>query len=262
MNELKVFMGRITVFPAVSTSSPLPSSSVLYRGMWGDDPDSYQKQANPLAPSVAQGKQDGITTNCLVQPTRIDFSFVATATEQTMGELAVIEQAEKVTAELTRMIAAIGRGAISLDALRVALFVHLLARAKDHEQANSVLMKTIPYGLRISNEEDMILQINHPYRSRQLQGVEMNSITKWSVDRFQVMTISISGDGPTGPTLAGGHASQPQIQERLAASVTFDINNRAVQAPLTSGHQASLLLEALDTVSRTQREIGLNLEGL
>src|SRR5260370_31796942 len=262
MSEWKAFIGRITVFPALSASAPLPPASVLYRQMWGDDPDSYQKQANPLLPSVAQGKREGIAASCFALPTRIDFNLMATATEQTMGDLALIEEAGKLNAELTGMIAAIGRDATSVSALRVALFVHVLARTNGTQEAINALVKTIPYGLKLSNEEDLIFQVNRPYTSRQVPQVEMNSIIKWSMDRFQVVTISISGDGPTGPALAGGPSPASQIQDRIGASVGFDINSRPVQAPLAGGQQSSLLLEALDAISRTQREIGLNIEGL
>src|SRR5260370_2567950 len=131
------------------------------------------------------------------------------------------------------MIAGIGRDATSVSAFSVALFVHLLARTKGTQEAINALVKTIPYGLKLSNEEDLIFQVNRPYTSRQVPQVEMNSIIKWSMDRFQVVTISISGDGPTGPALAGGPSPASQIQTPIGATVGFDINSPPLQPPLT-----------------------------
>src|SRR5271166_2223837 len=70
MNEWKALNARITLFPSAPPASPLPTALELYRHVWGGDPDSFQKQQNALLPTVAQGRREGMMTNCFAHPTR------------------------------------------------------------------------------------------------------------------------------------------------------------------------------------------------
>lgn len=103
--------------------------------------------------------------------------------------------------------------------------------------------------------------INRPYTSGGVGTIKMNSLTKWSVDRLQVLTVSI----PMGaaPTLVSANAisASRQTEEFIAARVTFDNNNVPIETPLPSTQQSSLLNEALIAAAKTQQEIGLNTEG-
>lgn len=116
------------------------------------------------------------------------------------------------------------------------------------------------YGVKVSDEEDFIFQINRSYSSRSAEGIKMNFITKWSVDRLRVLTFAVSAGGPS-TTSAQTPASGSQTADFIAASVNFDINNVPAATPLPSGHPASLLREALLAVARMQQAIGLNIEG-
>ena len=265
MNEWKSSGGRITLFPA-AVSSPALSALDLFRQVWGEEPDGFQKQANPLAPSVAHGNRNGLKTGCLAQPARIDFNLTPPSPkqEETQDEVSfpLIGDTGLLRAELSRIIDIVDRKAVLSSVVRVALGVQFLALEPSAAEANRVLTAHIPeqYGVKISDEEDFIFQINRPYPSRSAEGIKTNFITKWSVDRLQILTFAVSAGGPT-TTSAQTPASGSQTAEFIAASVNFDINNVPTTTPLPNGHPASVLREALTAVARMQQAIGLNIEG-
>ena len=82
----------------------------------------------------------------------------------------------------------------------------------------------------------------------------MNFLTKWSMDRFQVVNISFT-------PVVGSQSMPSQGQSHIAASVVFDFNNVPVNVSLNGEQQSSLLLEGLTAAKGMQREFGLNVEG-
>ena len=135
--------------------------------------------------------------------------------------------------------------------------MHFVAVASNMEEANKALTGVIPgqYRVEITNEEDFILQINQPRMSREVQGVRMNYLTKWSTERFQVLNVAI----PIG--VAGVAMPPPQSQEFIAATVTFDNNNTPATVALTGGQQSSLLGDGLRASEEMQKATGLRIEG-
>jgi len=273
MNEWKSSGGRITLFPASALSPPL-SALELYRQVWGEEPDGFQKQPNPLMPSVAHGKRGSLMAGCLAQPIRIDFNLTPPPPQQEEAQREAQEQAQEeaqfplikdtglLHSELLRIMDVIDQSAVLHSVVRVALGVQFLALKPSSEEANRMLTAIIPeqYGVRITDEEDFIFQINRPYTSRKAEGIKMNFITKWSVDRLQILSIALqAGIGPT--TSARPSASGAQTAQFIAASVHFDINNVPSVTPLPSGQPASLLREALIAVGQMQRTMSLNIEG-
>ncbi len=141
---------------------------------------------------------------------------------------------------------------------RVALILQFLNLKPSHAEANKALTEVIPnrYGVTITDEEDFIFQINQPHMNREFQDIKMNFVTKWSVEQFQILTISLPSGGVPAPVL-------PQPKNAIAASVVFDNNNiplTPVRA-LPGKEQSALLQEALDAAVQMQQEIGLNIEG-
>lgn len=162
MNEWRASGGRITLFPAAPVSSRRQSALDLYKRVWGGDPDNFQRQANPLIPTVAQGKRGGVTVTSLTHPTRIDFNITPASSphEVTQISFPVIEDTSQLLTELTRTIDAIGQGVVSDPVVRVALNIQFLILKPSHAEANKALTAIIPaqYGVKITNEEDFIFQ--------------------------------------------------------------------------------------------------------
>jgi hypothetical protein len=264
MSEWKSSGGRITLFPAV-VSAPPPSALELYRQVWGEEPDGFQKQANPLTPSVAHGNHNGLKAGCFAQPARIDFNLTPSSSPQHEAQegesFPLIEDTALLRSELLRIIDAVAQTAALNSVVRVALGVQFLALKPSFTEANAALTASIPkqYGIKVTDEEDFVFQVNRPYTSRSTGGIKTNFITKWSVDRLQIMTLAVQVGGPA--TSAQTPASGSQTAQFIAASLNFDVNNVQTASPLPNGQPASMLREALTAVAQMQQAVGLNIEG-
>ena len=81
MSKWKSTGGRITV--SLPPYLPLRIRHLTYTGkLRGEEPDSFQKPANPLMPSIAQGSRNGLRAGCLAQPARIDFNLTPSPPSQ------------------------------------------------------------------------------------------------------------------------------------------------------------------------------------
>lgn len=268
MSQWKALVGRVSLFPASPTSFTSLSALSLYRSIWNGDPDNFQKQANPLAPTIAQGRRGEMAVTFSTHPTRIDLNLSpAPPAPSQMAQmlLRLIEDTSKLHTGLIEIIDAIGRGTIDGSVARVALNLQFLVLQQDFVEANKILAAVIPdrYGIKIADERDLIFQINQPYASRKISGIRMNAVTKWSVDQLQILTFSVQAGGTGAPSLANAASMMPQTKIFTAASVNFDINSNISpdNSPLSCEDQSSLLREALATVAQKQQEINLNVEG-
>lgn len=212
-------------------------------------------------PTIAQGKRGTLMAGCSAHPSRVDFTLTPPSSEDglPLASFPVIVDTGMLNAELLRIVDAITRAVQSV--VRVAIGIQFLAVKPSSAEANSLIAGVIPsiYGVRITNEEDFIFQVNRPYVSSEAQGIKMNSITKWSVDRLQILTIALPMGGSTVTPVPS--SPRPQTEQFIAAVVNFDINSVPSETPLATGQSSSLLSEALGTASRAQRTIGLNVEG-
>lgn len=261
MSEWKALNGRITLFPTAA-SSPSPSALELYRRVWGSDPDSFQKQPNALLPTIAQGSRNGITTSCFSHPTRIDFNLLPVSAPSEMADmsLVLIEDTNQLHADLMRIIGILAEGIVSNSVSRVALGVQFITVKPNLVEANRTLTKVMPdqYRIKLTDEEDFIFQINRPRMSSKVGTVRMNFLTKWSMERLQILTMAIPASGIA--TSKESSFTPANVREFLAASVSFD-NNNAPTSALTSSQQSSLLLEGLTAAAAMQRDLGLNIGG-
>lgn len=264
MDDWRAFVGRISLFPAMPPSSPVPVALDVYRQIWGHDPNTFQRQENPLAPTVAQGRVGGLIVNCVGQQTRFDFNLMGVAAQVSTMTLAMIDHPKELKDELTRIITFLEDEKPALDRIwHVALSLQFISLKENHAEANDALIKVIPsrYGVTLADEEGVVFQISVPRMSGESRDIRMNYITKWSVEVFQVLNITIpagaisAGSGPVPPP--------PRFNTFIAASVVFDSNNTTRTLPLrvlNGKEQSALLREALDEAMRKQREIGLNIE--
>jgi hypothetical protein len=266
MNEWKALIARITLFPRPELSSPSEQSALdLYKQIWEGDPDNFRRSPNPLLPSQAQGNRADLTVACSSHPSRIDFNLRASEPVHQIAQppLQLIENTTELHAEMKRIVSVLGKDCVKSSIFRVAIFVKFVTVKPSVEDANKTLISIIPeqYRLRITDEEDFMLQLNHSGPSANLKDIRMNLITKWSVDRIQVLTMSLPPVGGTTSALPGlGMAIADQF---IAASLSLDANNVPDQAlqTLTTEQRTSLLLDGLSWVATTQRDFGLNIKG-
>jgi len=266
ISEWKALSGRITLFPTAPASSPAPSALELYRQVWGDDPDNFQKQQNPLLPTIAQGRRNGIMVQLLSQPVRTDFNLsAAPATalaDRAPTSLPLIDDTRQLHAELMRIIDALAKVTIPTSVSSVAFNVQFITVKPSVAETNQTLAAVLPdqYRIKLTDEQDFVLQINRPHPSRNVENITINCITKWSMERLQVLSIRAV---PAGVISASIGMPNVNVKQFIAASVRFDNNTvpPVPPIPLTTGQQSSLLLEGLTEVAAMQRSIGLNIEG-
>jgi hypothetical protein len=258
MSDWKALLGRVTLFPAAP--SPVPSALELFKEIWGGDPDSFQRQTNPLMPTVAQGTQAGMSASCAVQPSRIVLNLEPTRISA-VPTVVMIEDTSQLQKSLTQIINVIRKNVVPVSVARVALFVQFLRISDNIADANKTIATVIPkrYGVTLSNEEDFIFQINVPQGSKTVSTIKLNALTKWSVDRIQVISLSVP---PAGMPIQTVSTLQHEIKQFIAPTVVFD-NNTPIEGviPFSGSQQAGLLAEALAMVSTAQKEIGLNVTG-
>ncbi len=262
MSDWKALVGRVTLFPAFPSPSPPPSALSLFTAIWAQDPDNFQRQTNALIPTVAQGKIERMTASCSVHPARIDLSLEAAATPETAARsVAMIEDTAELQKQLLQIINVIGKGAVPGSMARVALYLHFATIADNFVAGNKIISNVVSdkYGVKITDEEDFIFQVNRPQTSKKVPEIKLNVITKWSVDRIQVFTVSVPALGmPMQPI-----ASAPQnVKIFIAPTVVIDVSSLAEQTtPFDTAQETALLMDAFAIASDVQKEVGLHITG-
>ena len=260
MNEWKPILARMSLFP---TAPPLPSALELYKQLWKSDPDNFQKPPNPLLPSLAKARRGGLNVGCSVHPQRIDITLTSSSLEGQMSSetLDLIEDIGQLNNELLEIVSGLGKETVSHSVNRVAFYVQFFSVKPNRVEANKAVLSIVPeqYRVKLVDEEEFILQISHPRMSSKVNNIKMNFISKWSVERIQILTISLPPTGAPSVSLPGIGA--PRAKEFLAASATFDINNMPTDQLLTAAQQSSLLLEGLTAAQQLQQNYGLDVKG-
>jgi hypothetical protein len=117
-----------TLTVQVETPRPRINQPEGYRKVWGEDPDSFQKQANPLTPTIAQGKRGSLLAGCLAHPSRIDFNLTPPSSQEApQVSFPLIEDTGLLQTELSRIIDKIDQCGVLHSVIRVALSVQFLA---------------------------------------------------------------------------------------------------------------------------------------
>lgn len=266
MSDWKAATARITLFSAVQAAAApsAPSAMQLYKLVWRDDPENFQRQPNPLVSSIAQGNYGNMAVSCSTQPSRVDLTIAPPPQRpaSSVDDMSVplFRSATEVYQELERIIEILaGDGAGPMA--RVALSLQFLNLTRDYVEANKALMNVIPrhYGISVSDEEDVIFQVNRPYTTREVEAgnVPMNAVRRWSVHQIRMMILTVAAPG-AAVSAASASSAPSQTKTYFAADVTLDINSRPIDLSL-SGHRQSLLLrEALSNAQQIQQSIYLS----
>jgi hypothetical protein len=253
MSTWQALLGRVTLFPAIPSGADIGTALEYYRRVWKSDPDNFNKQSQMVAPlglSFAQGTASGISLTCSVNPTRIDFSITPPARSD--GSLGLMQDTRQLHFMLTQIVTAFSEGD-TIPVNRGACFVQFANAAGNYRKANEILLATIPepYNVRLEDEEDFILQVNHP---RLFGETKMNIITKWSTDRIQVLSLQAS---PVQTQMA---TVSQLLSEHIVSSIAFD-NSNAPTSPLSNNSLSTILSEALSAFSAQKSECNLEIDG-
>lgn len=243
----KASLGRIVLFV---TAPAYPRASVieLYRELWDVQPENISTPENLLLPAIASGSRNALIMTCAAVPGRIEFSI--TPQPRDLPALPLIQDRQALYSELTSITEFARDGFDYAPVVRVAFHLQLLSPQSDIVQANRVLLSALPerYKVRLTNQEDFLLQVNEPYRSDST-GLKINCVTKWSIETFRIVGVPTGGDAQIEVT-------------QIAPSVLFDFNSaRVSDESLSSEQRYNILREALQVVGERQASMGIHDEG-
>jgi hypothetical protein len=136
---------------------------------------------------------------------------------------------------------------------RAGCFAQFAVATENYREANNLIRTILPseYAVKLSDEEDFVLQVNHP---RQVGERKMNFITKWAVERLQVLSLQVT------PGMGQASALGQLVSEHIVGTVSFDNSNSPIGL-LSKEDLVSILDEALSGISDGQRKAQLDLEG-
>jgi hypothetical protein len=262
MNVWKPSLGRVSLFRGLSSSQP-PSPLDIFQAIWSAQPDSFQRSPNPLAPSVANGNLGDVTVGCSVQANRLDLTLSGTPASgiDEQPSIPVIRNGSAFADQITKILTAVRSGGLFDGVLRVAAVVQLGSPASGVREANQNIAATLPRTIRatLESEQDFVLQLNNARASWSTKDVTLNQITKWSVEKLQVLTLGISP----------GQASQVDFSnptmvsaEIITSSIAFDYNNAPLSLPIDASTQADLLQELFSQIYQDMSTGGIFIEGI
>ncbi|WP_109487505.1 hypothetical protein [Occallatibacter savannae] len=265
MTEWKPLTARITFLPTSAMFPAGASPLEMFRAIFLQDPQAFNKQTNPLAASSAQGLIDGIKVNLVCAIPRVDINFAPGAkpgADEDSSAFSTIESAPDLQKLLLKSIESVG-GALSLRAARVAVAIQFVSLVSSVREANGIFQSVVPrqYSLKLEDEDDFVFQVNTPFVSKSVASVSLNFVRNWSTVRFQVLNFAVAANAGYPPVVFGdsSHAMGPQTS--IGASVNFEVNNVPTLEPISIENQRLILLESLSTIQVGQRETGLNVEG-
>jgi len=186
----------------------------------------------------------------------------ATLEQISQPTVQTFENPKQLRTELTRIASDLGKAAGSETVNRVAVFLQFVNVKPSVQETNNILMSVIPeqYRVKITDEEGFILQFSKRRPVPNVEGINLNLLTKWSAEQLQVVTFAVSMDGQM-PVPMTATPVAPRTQLFNAACVSFDYNTVVSANTLRPEQQSFVLLEGLKQAARNQKQIGLNVDG-
>jgi hypothetical protein len=122
-------------------SAQLQSALEQYGEIWHGEPDSFQKQDNPLLPTMAQGKHGALQANCLTQQARVDFNISALPSQVPPTTVVLIDDPASLRRELSRITNVLDKNnaVVPNPIWRVALILRFLNLKTKQIEANRSL---------------------------------------------------------------------------------------------------------------------------
>jgi len=257
MSEWKIQQGRVSLLPSVAGMGKLPSPLKLFTAIWDREPENFQNPAhiNPLSPAIANGDIGEMVGGITVHPLRIDITLSALAPTQLATSPILIGDVARYWENMRLLAARVADLDIPLTIGRVASFTQVTDIEADRASANKIISRVLPapFTGALTDERDFTLQLNKPAKSQSVDGIEMNYLTRWSVDVIQLLTLNIATQVEQGNNASP--SAMHSVASFTAANISFDFNNAQVERALTDQEQSLLLTETVAKAEGNFREI-------
>lgn len=245
---------RVTLFLA----QPLPVSGAealnIFQIIFGQNPDNYRSAQLPLLPSQASGKIASFNAACVTAPNRIDFQYsplqTALPKQNPAGsKLNAIGAIDQVLNSIRAVAGKLADPALPNHYLGYGVHFQLAVidpafESSQYEGANNIITRHIPtqYRPNLASERSFSLQINERHESAALAKMTVNSIRRWSVDEFQILTFSLTPNGLGGVPQMPMPVSGPP-QQFIAPKISFEENNMPLDG--STQYEAGEIAECL-----------------
>lgn len=250
MSAWTIHAARATLFPALASGAAPRSAFDVFKSIWGEEPAGFQTQppsGSPFPNSLAQGAAGPISRLCQVQPVRVDLTFTPSGMIDA-NTVASIGDTELVSAEMNRVIDAVDEAFKETPLNRAALFLQMGQEAPDFPRANEVLSAAMWENKKavLGDEEDFILQLNRPRLDGADASLKLNYITRWSVERLNLMTFL---------------GAAPIFVEKIMPTIVLDNSNMPLQKPFAVGQAKKVLSELFKEMPSQLKQCNISFKG-
>lgn len=243
--------GRVTLFP--TPQKVVLSAEELFREAFGCAPEAYSTNTTSNT-SNAQGPHKDMAAVCSIQPARIDLGFIPRAPDSSgpSSQLLLIEDPAQLKAELGALVDNLSAVLPRIPCTRVAIFIQLTRVVADTTEGNAAIRGTLPEGfaLPLTDEDNVIFQMNRQSPSRVSHQMRFNFITRWSLDNMKLLNVPVSRVGVGDAASLG---AESLVVDLIASNIVFDNNTVPSELVLDADQVTEILHELLN---RTPRDNG------
>ena len=203
----------------------------------------------------------GLAFSCQVQPVRVDLTFSPgqLLTPFSNG-LPAISDSRSLRTAIASSIPSIEKAVKGAKLSRLAIYLQIGREVATSTEGNEIIRETLPatFSVPLQDEEDFILQINRPSAAANDSSIRLNFITKWSVDRVQVLTFLAAQNLPIAGQFTTG---APVISNKLAATIAFDNSSPSQNSQIDDNQIGVLLSLTFTHINKQLKDCNISLEG-
>lgn len=213
-NQWEVENLRLTVFP--TPNQQFTNSANWWEGVAGSDPETISQQPKNALTQYSGPFGDNAKLTLTIRPDRIDWLLTVNDTQLETEFFPIIATIEKV---LPPILSALENWLVHEcpPCLRIGWGAVLLLPVRDKVEGYNRIGEYLPeVKLDAENSTDFTYSINRPRKSKLVNDVTINRLSRWSViniKRFQL------------PGLVNNQFPAPILEERHACRLEMDVNS-------------------------------------
>ncbi|MGC1687083.1 MAG: hypothetical protein WA734_15775 [Candidatus Acidiferrales bacterium] len=224
----------------------------VYSSAFGTQPSSFQSapEGAPFATSVASGTIKGMQASVQMTSGRLDLVL----TPEGNRSVPVSRPTVPVIDDTSGALDSIQRAAVVISkrcetTSRLSIVLDLIRPVADVGHGNVEILKTIPYSLNLTSEEDFLLQVNKQKEVNILgnshENITINRLCRWSVSRIQLITIPFA--------LTSASITMQGAQALCVAQVTLDFNTLPDGINIESSKIVPIIRALCDEIDAVRR---------
>lgn len=208
-----------------------PNAENLWEVMTGESPATITQQL-PLQNLRQEGPYAGGRIVVVQSPSRLDVVFIP------LDPAGVFPDEDAARQSFLRATNALFDSGFVIETVRLAYGSVLIESVENRQEGYTRLGQFLPTYQFEDGLSDFMLQVNHRRTSTTQHGIDMNRLSKWSVQVSQSMVFGVTGSGLQ--TLQHGQ------EQRYACRCELDINSVPEHVLPPSADLQALLTECTE----------------